>query len=273
MFAFLLCLLVWATLLFQAATYLLWGYENREQRRRGGGRQTLPAVVSWFGEWLALLLALLAWPVGLLPARRPTAAGDGSRPVVLIHGWGMNRASMALLAARLRRDGRQTHALNYSTLRAGNEDRARQVAADLLRVCEQSGGGLVDVVAHSLGGIVVRAAARNHGILAHLGNVVTLGSPHQGTALAEIFPLATLRELRTDSPYLYRLGQEDTLAATVNVTSIRSDFDAGILPSDKAEYPGALNITIDYVGHMSLLASRRVYQLVQENLDAPPRQQ
>jgi hypothetical protein len=41
------------------------------------------------------------------------------------------------------------------------------------------------------------------------------------------------------------------------------------VPPSAAYWPGAFNIEVRGLGHMSLLFSRRVYELVRENLDAP----
>ena len=54
------------------------------------------------------------------------------------------------------------------------------MAEAILDVARRSGAASVDVLAHSQGGVVVRAAARHEGVLQTLGNVVSLGSRHAG---------------------------------------------------------------------------------------------
>jgi triacylglycerol esterase/lipase EstA (alpha/beta hydrolase family) len=189
---------------------------------------SLQGIAGWVAEGLALLLSLVVWPLGLFPDRR-VAAGGGDRPVVLVHGWAMNRSSMFVLAARLRRDGRRVYSVNYNSVVAKTDDKASELAACLETIRRDSGANRIDLVAHSLGGVLLRAVAKYHGGLDYFGNVVTLGSPHRGTALAVMYI---------------------------------------VFPTDCTFYPPAFNAELDGIGHMGMLLSERVYDVVKENLDA-----
>jgi triacylglycerol esterase/lipase EstA (alpha/beta hydrolase family) len=229
---------------------------------------SLQGIAGWVAEGLALLLSLVVWPLGLFPDRR-VAAGGGDRPVVLVHGWAMNRSSMFVLAARLRRDGRRVYSVNYNSVVAKTDDKASELAACLETIRRDSGANRIDLVAHSLGGVLLRAVAKYHGGLDYFGNVVTLGSPHRGTALAVMFSRYGLIELRPGSPFLERLAEDDPLAArTVNFTAIYSAVDYIVFPTDCTFYPPAFNAELDGIGHMGMLLSERVYDVVKENLDA-----
>jgi pimeloyl-ACP methyl ester carboxylesterase len=258
------------TFLYQCLTYLLWMYEVRVH---GGSRPApsrLPYLTAWLADWLALLFALVASALGVFGRPRADARPNG-RPIVLLHGWCMTRGSMSLLAARLRRDGRSTFAVNYPSLLADMDRKAAHVAASLRAIAAETGADSLDVLAHSQGGVIVRAAAKDHACLPLLGNVVTLGSPHQGTALAALLGWRRLAAERPSSRYLTRLAEDDPVPTTVNFTSIYSHFDAVVFPSELSYYAGAFNVAIDYVGHHSLLVSERVYQLAKENLDVDRR--
>ena len=56
------------------------------------------------------------------------------------------------------------------------------------------------------------------------------------------------------------------------MTTIASPFDAIVFPTETAHVSGALNVTVDAVGHHALLYSARVYELVRENIELPLRQ-
>ena len=260
------------TFIFNGVTYALWLYENRVHgaARHARSGPLLPALTGWFGEALAGLVVSLSWPFGLLERRRVTPACG--RPVLLIPGWSLNRASMAVLAARLRRDGRDAYPINYSTTARDSERKGTEVAEAILDVARRSGAASVDVLAHSQGGVVVRAAARHEGVLQKLGNVVSLGSPHKGATLAATFPELGLHDLVPGSRFLERLAENDPLPTAVHFVSIYSSFDAIVFPTALSEHPGALNIRIDDVGHHGLLLSERVYRLAKENLDVDPKQ-
>jgi pimeloyl-ACP methyl ester carboxylesterase len=262
-------LVLWCTALFHCVTYLLWFYESR----RGGGpdprRKGIHLWTAWFAEWAALILIVLTHPIGLFTRSTVKRASGGARPVVLIHGWSLNRASMALLAARLRADGRPAYTINYPSMVPETDAKAAAVARAVKQIARDSGSDRVDVVAHSLGGIVVRAAARWHGADAVLGNVVKLGSPHRGSAVALLLRSFGILQLRPGSRFLQRLEDEETPPAIGSLTAIASDFDAIAHPLECCHCPSALNITVEAIGHHAILFTPRVYQLVKENLDTP----
>jgi pimeloyl-ACP methyl ester carboxylesterase len=268
MLSFLAALLVTIVGVLHCATYLLWHYERCRSGscgRRIEGADLGPCLL----EALASLVVVSTWPLGLLgwPRTRPGAG----RPVVLVHGWGLNRASMGLIAARLRRDGRVVHPETFSS-RSRNLEEAAAAMADRLRaIAATSGSPTVDVVAHGVGGVLVRAAARSHGVTSLLGNVVTLGSPHRGSALALFGVPRVIAELRPGATFLDDLVRGESLPTQTHVTAIASAFDAVVFPFDLAYWPGAFNVSVEHVGHFSMLYSERVYALLAENLAVGPR--
>lgn len=267
MLSFLAAILLTVVGVSHCAVYLLWHYE-RCRSGACGARLAGADVGPWLAEGFALLVAVLTWPLGLAGWTR--ARGGVGRPVVLVHGWGLNRASMALIAARLRRDGRVVHAEAFEWRRKDLADAAASVAERLRAAAAASGSSTVDVVAYGVGGILVRLAAQAHGASTLLGNVVTLGSPHRGTALA-LLGLPAIRDLRPGSSFLDDLVRGEKLPTQAHVAAIASPFDAVVFPFDLAYWPGAFNVTVERVGHCSMLYSERVYTLIAENLDVSPR--
>lgn len=61
-----------------------------------------------------------------------------------------------------------------------------QLLADLLAQIRQHFGEPVNIVAHSKGGIDSQTALVHYGAWPHVGRVVTLGSPHRGSHLADL---------------------------------------------------------------------------------------
>ena len=183
-------------------------------------------------------------------------------------------AFLANAAKGSRKDGRDAYTINYPSLLADSDSKAQAVAEQLRRIVAESGAERVDVVAHSLGGVLTRAAVRWHGADAIVANVVTLGSPHRGTALAILLRSFGLVQLRPESRFLSRLadaeGENSPPTHPINITSIASNFDAIVFPLDCCFPPNALGITVDGLGHFGLLFVERIYELVKENLDAKP---
>jgi pimeloyl-ACP methyl ester carboxylesterase len=268
MFSLLALVVITVVGAFHCATYLLWHYERCRSGACGSSAAGVD-VGAWLAEALALVAVIVTWPLGLVSWKR--ARPGSGRPVVLVHGWGLNRASMALLAARLRRDGRVVHGESLFSPSASMIVAAGGIARRLRAIADDSGAACVDVVAHGVSGVLVRAAAQELGVASVLGNVVTLASPHRGTALALLGLPAALGGLRPGSPFLEDLVRGERLPTQTHVAAIASPFDAIVFPFDLAYYPGAFNVTVERVGHFSMLYSERVYALIAENLALPVR--
>lgn len=100
--------------------------------------------------------------------------------VVLVHGLWMKGFEMILLQRRLRRAGYRVYRFSY-----------RSVAHDLMenawrlnRFLQKVEGETVHFVAHSLGGLVVRRLFHDFPEQ-RPGRIVTLGSPHTGSYVAD----------------------------------------------------------------------------------------
>lgn len=213
--------------------------------------------------------ALLALTLPLAFRRRlrvsTVDAGDPRRPVVLLHGYAQHTANFLWLVRRLRRDGwLHLYTVAHFPLRGDIERSGLRLAALVERIRRESGATHVDVVAHSMGGLVARAALRALGERRGIGRVITLGTPHQGT---EAFPRAgrdpMVITMRPGSALFERLGAPPP---GIECTSIYTLDDAIVVPATNAYWPGAFNIAVRGLGHLSLLFSPRVYQLVLENL-------
>jgi triacylglycerol lipase len=227
------------------------------------------ALWAFAKECAALAAVILLVPIGwLLPRCR---AGAGSRgPLILVHGWGLNRGALWWLQRRLRRDGwSPVCCYDYRSYRADIERAAEQLRGVVEQVVTTFPTGQpVTLIGHSLGGLVLRYYVRRYPA-ANIRRIVTLGTPHFGSALAARGCGPAARKLAPGSPFLQTLNAADRIPKQFDVIAIYSTFDALALPPANAQYPGAFNIQVNDVGHTALLFSAKVYQLLLENLAAP----
>jgi pimeloyl-ACP methyl ester carboxylesterase len=221
--------------------------------------RVLAALRHFGGECAATVFVFLTVPLGWGGGAIDAAAG---RPVLLVGGWLAPPAAFRWLARRLRRDGWHPIVVRFRLSGDDVESAAAGLAAAVEHVRREAGVGGVDVVAHGAGGLVVRAHVRATGRASGVARLLTLGTPHQGSGA---WPS---RHLRPGSPLLARLAEDDPVPAQVETVAIYSRDDALVVPTTRAYYPGAFNIELGGVGHVSLLFSGRVYALVRENLAA-----
>ncbi len=125
--------------------------------------------------------------------------------VVLLHGLGRTRRSMARLAAHLDAAGYRTACLGYPSRRLGLRACADHVQPAVSAIRERAGCPIV-LVGHSMGGLVARHLAAAQPDLA--AGLVTIGTPHRGSEAADLVSAfrfgrmlfgPALLDLRTDA--------------------------------------------------------------------------
>jgi CheY-like chemotaxis protein len=146
---------------------------------------------------------------------------------------------------------------------------ALQAAVEEL--CAATGATQVAIVAHSMGGLVARAWMRAHGS-ARVARLITLGTPHHGTSLANFGPGANAAQMRrakgAANDWLRELGAGEDAARRALITSIFSHHDNIVSPQTSSVLEGARNIALGGVGHVALGCNGRVLDTVMEELGA-----
>jgi pimeloyl-ACP methyl ester carboxylesterase len=238
--------------------------------RSGSARLWRAALVELLVCWLLVPLWPLWWLLGAVYQRVEEGEGValGRRhPVVLLHGFGMNRTQWIWMARRLRAHGHgPIYGLNYfslQTVRASAEQLARQID----RVLEHERVEKVDLIAHSLGGIVARYYIERMSGGPKVGRLVTIGTPHGGTAIGRYgIGIPAARDLRGGSVVLTDLGP---VRAGAVYTSIWSRADAIVQPPESSSIaPAGVDEVFDDLGHLSLVLSPRVVDLIDARLRA-----
>ena len=189
-------------------------------------------------------------------ARTPGTGARHRTPVVLVHGYGGGRCTWLPLAARLARAGFvNVHTTTYNPFTTGLADIARDLVTDCLRAQDLAGSDQVHVVGHSLGGVVLRAAARHRGLAGCLGSAVTVASPHGGTPAARLCWGPAAAAVLPGSPLLRQLRRA-ACADGVRWVAYYSDRDLVVRPdSARLEEPAlrAVNVLVPDVGHLGIL--------------------
>lgn len=203
----------------------------------------------------------------LLPKREQVTAkqADEFPPLVLVHGLGANRGTWSLLKMFLRVNGhKRVYSFGYE------KGTIPEFAADLKKFIEEvlqaTGESQVDIVAHSLGGIVSRYCIQRLGMADRIRTLITLASPHGGTYAAQYANTDLTVPLRPDSELIRDLNQEDMSQYGVRFITVYSDRDIYVVPAEKMTHEAARNLFVPGISHSQYLVSPRVFKVVESCL-------
>ena len=182
-------------------------------------------------------------------------------PILFLHGYFCNRGMWMPFMAEAARRGFHCEALTLEPAFGVLESYILPIEAAIARLCAASGAPQVIVVAHSMGGLAARAWMRATGG-GRLARLITLGSPHAGTIMAGFGHGGSVRQMRLASPWLERLGGDESTEKRAQITSVFSHHDNIIATQLSASLAGATNIALAGLGHVALVYEHAVWDLV-----------
>lgn len=228
-------------------------------------------LAAWWHEVLAGV-RVFGWQQAFAAASEPDhlpADAAGRRGVVLVHGFVCNRGLWNPWLRRLRARGVPCIAVDLRPLFAPIEHHAPSIDIAVERLRRLTGVAPL-IVAHSMGGLVVRAWLRARGDEgdAACAGVVTIGTPHHGTWLARFSRAANARQMRRDTPWLAALRDGEPAGRYGRFTCFHSDADNVVFPASTATLPGADNRLLRGQAHVQLLSHPAVFERVLARLEA-----
>ena len=208
-------------------------------------------------------------PASSLSPHTKAHAAPSARPVLLVHGFGGTKSSWSVIAQALSDRGIMVDTIAYSPLGNSVEQLADQLVAAVERTLSQTGADKVHLVGHSLGGVVIAQAIAGGGLVGLVDTVITLGSPFGGSPWAGLLPFGDLlRALRPNSPLLRGLASA-AVPEGVRWLAVTAALDI-IVPGPRSvpAHADVETITVDGVGHLGMLISRRVVAYIVAALPA-----
>jgi pimeloyl-ACP methyl ester carboxylesterase len=199
---------------------------------------------------------------------------SGARaPVVFVHGYMQNRVGFVALARALARRGHgPLYGFNYPWFSSLDANAAR-LEAFVSRVCEETGAAKVDLVCHSMGGLVAIEMMRDekkHDAL-KVRRAVTIASPHGGVVWQGPLIGWGADNLRRGSKLL---AEHAAAKLAIPILSIYSTHDNVVHPKETSSLAvrGGRDLEVDGPGHFAILFSPAVARAVIDFLeeeDAP----
>jgi pimeloyl-ACP methyl ester carboxylesterase len=199
----------------------------------------------------------------ILPRRELVVdrGADGFLPILLVHGLGGNRGLWWPLRLFLRMNGhRRVYAFGYED--GTIERHAEDLKGFVDQVLQTTGEAQVDIVAHSLGGLISRYAIQRLGLSERVRTLVTLATPHQGTYAARYANTTLTRSLRPNSDVIQDLNGDDLAGYPMQFFSIYSNRDVYVVPLEGMTHPAARNVFLPDVSHSQYLVSPQVFRVV-----------
>lgn len=223
-------------------------------------KQSLKVLIG--REAFATMASVLLYPLGVRKRKRRTPRIAEQRTVVFVHGYMANRSCFLPLATYLGLSGYKNQLSFEYNAKAGIEQTAIQLKKFLQKNVR---GGRIDLVCHSLGGLIARVYLQDLNGARRVDNCITLGTPHSGTYNAYWLWSRVGRELRPDSSLLTRLQSSRDKIQNVQFLSIVAGADTIVIPRvfAKMEYETR---HIPDLGHLGLLFSPRVFRIVADAL-------
>lgn len=244
----------------------------------GPERAALLAVLNGvLGDYLAAASSPLAIPL------RIRKVGDGKRVVVLVHGSSMHDAQWSWRGhhhgeALARDHGWTVASVHYNTGLPVLEN-GRLLAQELESLADADE---LAIVAHSMGGLVARAACHQAEADARvwrtkLRTLVTLGTPHRGSPVERVghlieqilpltgysAPLANLAKIRSAGVLDLRHGLDLPLPEGVACHAVAAEKDV-LVPIESAHGPIPREhcTVVAGIDHLELLGSAEVYEII-----------
>ncbi|MCF3101284.1 alpha/beta fold hydrolase [Streptomyces roseoverticillatus] len=191
------------------------------------------------------------------PAPAEAAHASARTPVVFVHGYlsdgvTWDPAIAAFLGAGYRPGELFTYSYDFF---ASNKASAQGLAAFVAKVKAGTGADKVDIVNHSMGGLVSLWYAKELGGAADIKHMASLAAPHHGTYIAGLCTVLSVscQEMSPGSDFLKRLASGDETPGAVDYRTWYSPCDGVINPFTSTPLQGAVNTLVPCETHLGFL--------------------
>ncbi len=233
-------------------------------------------VSAWWNECRVGLLTF-AWlqpfRARAEPDHLPGQSAD-QRGVLFVHGFVCNRGMWNPWMRRLRARGVPFIAVNLEPPFGSIDGYAPIIGQAVKRLRAHTGLAPV-VVCHSMGGLATRAwlrtlrnTAPDSADVLPLHAVITIGTPHRGTAISPWNPLANVKQMRHLGPWIAALGATEPPELRRRFVCFYSHCDNIAFPASTATLADADNRHLRGTAHMQLIERPEVFEAMMEKLGA-----
>jgi pimeloyl-ACP methyl ester carboxylesterase len=224
---------------------------------------TARAALAWAAHGLMFGFGFLS------DGHRPRRARE-IRTLVFVHGLAANRSGFLPLQGYLRLAGHRRQ-LTFNYRSSGSIE---NIALALRRHIDANvKGGRIDIVAHSMGGLVARYYVQCLGGARRVDRLITLGTPHMGTTAASPgawLALGLISQLQPQGAFVTALNRLPPPPG-VGVHAFAAEHDGIVRPLEAAFAPFGERIVLAGRGHLDMLLTPSVFAQIDRRIRAPAR--
>jgi len=191
--------------------------------------------------------------VGIYHLAEQDSGAESAPVVLLVHGYGCSRGVWWWWRRRLEAAGHVVATVSLNPPWADIDALSGVLAARIREVQAATGAQEMLLIGHSMGGLVSRAYLKDNPD-ARVPLLMTLATPHRGSALARLGIGRNARQMEPASPFLAALANGPLPPHAVSLRATHDDF---VCPQDGQKLPGMQDVPLAGVGHLALLFSRR----------------
>ncbi len=236
----------------------------RLNRNDAETRTTLGALAQAFLREASTAPGVFLWRQPFrsqtLPDFLPSSDKTG---VVFIHGFFCNRAFWAPWMTQLLVGKRAFESVTLEPAFGSIDDYALVIETAVAKVT-QATGQAPTLICHSMGGLAARAWLRANPVNeARIQHVITIGTPHFGTALSTekaLLPFINTHQMQHLGTWTQQLAKDESLSLYSKFTCWYSNCDNIVAPTSTAMLPGADNRLVTAQGHISMAFDKLVMQ-------------
>ncbi len=125
----------------------------------------------------------------------------------------------------------------------------------------------IDLLGFSMGGLIVRTWLQKMGGASRTRRFISVGSPHQGTFLAQLAPrywFAGLADMRRGSELIEDLNKDISPLKKIDCHSFFCRWDLMVIPGWQAVLPVGLKYSVEVVTHKGLISHPRALGILSE---------
>ncbi len=212
-------------------------------------------------ECLGLLVVALLRLASLRKEGKPSGNSTG-RPILLVHGYCNHSSVWIYLLRQLAKAGLgPIYTIDLGRPFHSIREHAEKLQSRINTIQRETGRSDLALIGHSMGGLVSAVCATTLGTSTDcVIDVITIGSPLQGTHMARLALGESGREMRRDSKLLIELAKNINHFPNIRFHHIASRTDQLVIPSESAlsEDTKRRQFILEDIGHASMLFSPRV---------------